>query len=377
MSLQSFTALPALAQHLRDELIKKDFFLLYAHNSVGKTRLSTAFKNIGKQVDVEGEIVSRDTLYFNAFTEDLFAWYNDLSNDTERFLRINGDSRFFDGIESMEMDNRIRPFLSRYVDFDFRIDTDEWVVRFAREVPDGAGHRREEDIKISRGEENIFIWCFFLAIVQLVLDRAEPYQWVEYVYIDDPISSLDENNAIAVANHLAAMLTSSEHAPKTIISTHHALFFNVLCNEFRNKAYRHLLTKGCPPDNFVLNDTTGRPFLNHLSTLIDLDRAQCNGALYTHHFNMLRRVMEQTANFFGMDAWKECITPEPDDPDETLYKRVIDLMSHGDYSLFEPAEMMEENKDLFRRVFRQFIDKHPFNPALFLSEAPTEANSTS
>ncbi len=56
-----------------------------------------------------------------------------------------------------------------------------------------------DDIKVSRGEENIFIWCFFLAIVQLVLDGAEAYKWVKYVYIDDPISSLDEHNAIAVA----------------------------------------------------------------------------------------------------------------------------------------------------------------------------------
>ena len=49
-----------------------------------------------------------------------------------------------------------------------------------------------DDIKVSRGEENIFIWCFFLAIVQLALDEAEAYKWVKYVYIDDPISSLDE-----------------------------------------------------------------------------------------------------------------------------------------------------------------------------------------
>ncbi len=56
-----------------------------------------------------------------------------------------------------------------------------------------------DDIKVSRGEENIFIWCFFLAIVQLVLDEAEAYKWVKYIYIDDPISSLDENNAVMVA----------------------------------------------------------------------------------------------------------------------------------------------------------------------------------
>jgi hypothetical protein len=375
MSVQTFTELPALAQHLRDELEKKKFFLLYAHNSVGKTRLSTAFKDLGKQVNADGELTARDTLYFNAFTEDLFGWHNDLDNDIERFLRINGDSRFFDGLESMEMDNRIRPFLSRYADFDFRIDTNKWVVRFSREVSQGDGHRREDDIKVSRGEENIFIWCFFLAIVQLVLDGAEPYEWVEYVYIDDPISSLDENNAIAVGNHLAAMLTGSDNAPKTIVSTHHPLFFNVLCNELRKKAHQHLLTRGAGPNSYVLNDTTSRPFLNHLATLVDLNLAQAEGKLYAHHFNMLRRVMEQTANFFGMDAWKNCIQPEPEDTDETLYKRVIDIMSHGDYSLFEPTEMMDENKDLFRKVFSQFIANHPFNPALFLSE-PAESSTS-
>ena len=370
MSVQTFTDLPALAQHLRDELEKKKFFLIYAHNSVGKTRLSTAFKDLGKQVNAEGELTARDTLYFNAYTEDLFAWHNDLDNDTERFLRINDDSRFFAGLESMEMDNRIRPFLRRYADLDFRIDTDEWVVRFSREVPHRDGHRKAEDIKVSRGEENIFIWCFFLAIVELALDDdgSGPYSWVKYIYIDDPISSLDENNAIAVGNHLAAMLTSSEDTPKTVVSTHHPLFFNVLCNELRRKAHRHLLTKGAAPSSFVLNDTTGRPFLHHLATLVDLNRAQVDGKLYTHHFNMLRRVMEQTSHFFGMDAWKNCIKPDPEDTDETLYKRVIDIMSHGDYSLFEPTEMMDENKDLFRKVFSQFIASHPFNPALFPSE---------
>jgi len=39
------------------------------------------FKNAGKR---DG---SSDTLYFNAYTEDLFAWDNDLENEPERPLR--------------------------------------------------------------------------------------------------------------------------------------------------------------------------------------------------------------------------------------------------------------------------------------------------
>src|SRR5699024_560862 len=123
---QTFPDLPVLAQHLRDELENMKFILLYAYNGVGKTRLSAVFKDLGKQTNDEGEVTARDTLYFNAFTEDLFTWDNDLDNDSERVLKLNADSRFFSGLEDMEMDNRIRPLLHNYADFDFRIDTDRW-----------------------------------------------------------------------------------------------------------------------------------------------------------------------------------------------------------------------------------------------------------
>jgi hypothetical protein len=43
-------------------------------------------------------------------------------------------------------------------------------------------------------------------------------------------------------------------------------------------------------------------------------------------------------------------------------------MSHGDYSLYEPRIMMEENKEHFRKIFRLFITQHPFNPTLFSNE---------
>src|SRR6202171_1036110 len=170
MSATPFADLNALAAHLRQELENKKFILLYAYNGTGKTRLSTAFKDLGKQED------ARDTLYFNAFTEDLFFWDNDLKNDRERVLKINRDSRFFAGLGELEMDNRIRPLLNRYGDFDFKIDTNDWEVSFSRHITTGQGDAAKaeiiEDIKVSRGEENIFVWCFFLAIVQLAIDGA-------------------------------------------------------------------------------------------------------------------------------------------------------------------------------------------------------------
>src|SRR3954452_13883305 len=138
--------LPALARHLRAELQTKKFVLLYAYNGTGKTRLSRVFNELGKVGD------TRDTLYFNAYTEDLFQWDNDLANARERVLKINKDSRFFAGLGELEMDNRIRPLLNRYADFDFRIDTTEWEVSFSREIESGGTAALIEGIKVSRGE---------------------------------------------------------------------------------------------------------------------------------------------------------------------------------------------------------------------------------
>lgn len=236
----SFPDLCALATHLRSQLQTKKFVLLYAYNGTGKTRLSGAFKDIGKKVDEFGETIGRDTLYFNAFTEDLFNWENDLTGDKHRFLKLNEKSQYLKALASTEFDTRIRSLMDRYADFDFRIDsetdkdgmlTKAEVVFFRDQPKEEEGDEEQEDffgIKISRGEESIFIWCFFLAILQLTLDGHIDYRWVKYVYIDDPISSLDEHNAIVVGNHLVQLYREAKRHVPTVASTHHALFFNVL-----------------------------------------------------------------------------------------------------------------------------------------------------
>ena len=166
------------------------------------------------------------------------------------------------------------PLLDRYADFDFKINFafDERTgnitsadVTFSRMVLSGVGDDARTDevdgIKISRGEEKIFIWCFFLAILQLALDGAEAYKWVEHVYIDDPISSLDEHNAIVVANHLVQLCREAQRPIKTVVSTHHALFFNVLHYELRNHLggpLQYILKRDRRTDGYLLAKQTGR-----------------------------------------------------------------------------------------------------------------------
>lgn len=286
MSGTPFVDLNGLATHLRSELENKKFILLYAYNGTGKTRLSTAFKDLGKSTD------EPDTLYFNAFTQDLFSWDNDLQADSERKLIINSASSFFAGLAEMEIDNRIRPFLNRFADFDFVIDTTNWEVSFSREVSDGTTTTTAENIKVSRGEENIFIWCFFLAIAQLAMDGAEAYSWVKFIYIDNPISSLDEHNAISVASNLAQLLKREESQLKTVISTHHTLFFNVLCNEL-NRPRQYFLGNDQNARHYTLRNTGNTPFFHHVALLAELYEAERSGRLFTHHFNVLRSILEK------------------------------------------------------------------------------------
>ncbi|MBS0599638.1 MAG: anticodon nuclease, partial [Proteobacteria bacterium] len=67
----------------------------------------------------------------------------------------------------------------------------------------------------------------------------------------------------------------------------------------------------------------------------------------------------------GYGSFSDCIRPDDDDPDKTMYSRVVNIMSHGNYSLYEPVDMMNENKAIFRKLLRDFLRNFPFNPTLF------------
>lgn len=359
----SFPNLEDFVAHLRGQ--DKKVHLLFAYNGTGKTRLSMDFRQSGKLFDADGNVIERDTLYFNAFTEDLFYWDNDLNNDTERVLKINQASKFFDGLAELEMENRIRPLLQRYADFDFYINYTDWNVRFTREERVDETSITHDFIKVSRGEERLFIWCFFIAIAQLAIDKQEAYNWVKYIYIDDPISSLDDHNAISVAHHLAQLIKTEDNEIKTIVSTHHALFFNVLCNEF-SRASKFFIKKSL--DGYTLKTTTDSPFVYHVSLVQELKKAVEGDKLFAYHFNILRTILEKAANFHGFTKFSDCMEIEGDDEDRTLHSRLVNIMSHGAYSLFEPQEMVEENKEFFKSIFTNYLNNYKFNEILFAEE---------
>ena len=336
------------------------------------------FKNQGKRKG-KGD---RDTLYFNAFTEDLFVWHNDHDDDIDRHLTINQSSSFLRGLTELALDETIAGYLSRYADFDFDIDYKRWVVTFRK--------GDDERIKISRGEENIFIWCMFIAICERVIDGHSSYGWVKHLYIDDPISSLDDDNAIAIACDLSALVRNAalrrndngERNPiKTLVSSHHALFFNVLCNELgrtregREKISikRYFLHRQDSEGQFTLRTTGDTPYFHHVATLAELRRRVQAGTLYTYHFNALRSILEKTASFFGHEDLRVCLAGLQD---EALYNRALHLLSHGKYAINEPVEMVDDNKELFGKILNDVLDRYHFAlPELVSESVPQGANS--
>jgi len=376
-TITNFTTLTEVATHFRKDLTgdnrpEKRLILFFAHNGTGKTRLSMEFKEMGKTINPP-----RDTLYFNAFTEDLFVWNNDLENDTERVLTFNRDSAFFDGLQELEMETKIGSLFQNYVNLSFIIDYDNYTVVFSRSIINEDGNEETiEKIKISRGEENLFIWCFFIAICEVAIDQvnsgedAGAYNWVKYIYIDDPISSLDENKAVAVACDLGNLIKREDNKIKTVVSTHHSLFFNVMFNELRrkvkNKSY-YLHSKDTK--TYTLQDTGDVPFFHHIAIISQLKQVVASDNIFTHHFNTLRSILEKTASFFGYDKIDKCVHGLED---EVLFERALNLFSHGKYSIFDPREMGADNKDLFKRIFNGFLEKYEFYlPEIFNEETET------
>ena len=359
--------------------------LIFAYNGTGKTRLSYDFAHYGRE-----EGASPHTLYYNAYTEDLFTWDNDLENNTDHHLIINQDSALIQGLAGFNFSEPLRKYLQVFtdIDFDFHYDSDnpdlpDYVV-FSKTLND----ETFENIKISRGEERLFVWCFFRCIVDQVLGGNSAYKGIEYIYIDDPMSSLDDNNVITFAAQLYNVIRDSLRNErrvinsgidelrriKFVISTHHALFFHVMIHGLSNdsKLGQFYLHRAKDSDEVILKSMSDKtPFYYNVAMMSEIQEAIFNDRLYTYHFTIMRGVMEKIAEFFGHRDYRyilDGITYKGNDFDEPsfskgelvdLYSRIVNVFSHQG-QFFSPTLMNEDNKDSIKTLFYHIKKKYHF-----------------
>ena len=356
--------LTEIAQILKDT--DKKVQLIYAFNGVGKTRLSREFKELvapkteGKEAEEEKLI---KVLYYNAFTEDLFYWDNDLDEGKNRKLIIHPnnftDWIFKDQGQESNVITHFQHYTNDKLTPSFNEDFNE--ITFSLERGDD---NKIDNIKISKGEESCLIWCVFFSLIKLVVDtlnEPEPanrdtnqFDELEYIFIDDPVSLLDENHLIELAVNLGN-LTKKSTGIKFIISTHNPLFFNVLFNETGNKLCYMLHKKEDGTyDLQKKNGDSNKGFSYHHYLIQTLQDAVESNDIQKYHFMLLRNLYEKTANFLGYPQWSDLL---PDDK-KTYYNRIIQFTSHSTLSNEVVPEPTEPEKNTLKLLLKHLVDNN-------------------
>ena len=366
--------------------------LVFAYNGTGKTRLSYDFAHFDRD-----EGAPHHTLYYNAYTEDIFSWNNGLEDGSSPRLLINTSSSLIQGLAGYNFSDKLRGYLQIFsdIDFDFHYDKEN------EEIPDyvvfskkqkkrvrinGAWEEIEEDIeniKISRGEERLFVWCFFRCILDQVVGGNDAYKDIEYIYIDDPMSSLDDNNVIAFAEQLYSVIRGQMKQEagafragrtdfrriKFVVSSHHALFFHTMLHGLMadRKLGKYYLSRDKEKNRLTLKSMSDNtPFYYNVAMMSEIRRAIKSGKLYTYHFTVLRSVMEKIKEFFGHNDFGyilEGITYRGEvlgnDELAEFYSRVVNVLTHQG-SMFSPTLMNNDNKELATTLFNHLVNKYDF-----------------
>lgn len=393
--------LTEIAQQLKDA--NKKVQLIYAFNGTGKTRLSRAFKQLiaPKNDGSEGagdadhpELSRNKILYYNALTEDLFYWDNDLTENVEHKLRVQPNS-FTDWVlKDQGQDQNIITTFQRYTNDKLtprfnveRVEKDKdgknVVIKAFSEVTfsmERGDATHSGNMKISKGEESNFIWSIFFSLIEQVIDilnvpepgdrESNEFDQLEYVFIDDPVSSLDENHLIQLAVDLAQLIKSNGSDVRFILTTHNPLFYNVLYNElnsddgvYKKKGFeKYRMTKFDDGNYELIPQSNDSPFSYHLFLKSELEKAIASGQISKYHFNFLRNILEKTSTFLGYKKWGDLL-PKADDGKTNPYEtRIINFSSHSKHAGEEVVDLTEDDKRVLAFLVRQVNEMYRFGP---------------
>ena len=351
-------SLEIIANELKE--LNENIVLIYGFNATGKTRLSVAYKDATK----DPESGKHEGVYYNAFNEDLFVWDNDEENHGVNVL-LNIIPSSLNQFHSFlyESHDTVKSKLALYAPgYSFRFNPYENIEKGIESVTFFVEDDEETAIKISRGEERIFVWCFFLALLDV--DGWADVQDA-HIFIDDPVSSLDEHNIFITAGTIFQQIETHYEKKRIIITTHHIGLFSILADRltkgeksdrYKNSTTLRILKK--VDDDLVLETTKHNVFLFHLHLLQVLDEAR-KEQLYTYHFALLRQLLENVASFLGTGRISHALTQIGiEQTDDTV--NIINTHCHKDSFHYQTAMMNVAEENHFNDVFDKLIKKYQF-----------------
>lgn len=352
-------ALKKIAKEIKDA--RENIFLVYAFNATGKTRLSTAYKEVARNEDNQ----KQTGVYYNAYSEDLFVWNNDIEH-AETNIRLEVIKSSLNDLHSYIDEAKVREKLEPYnpkFDFEFHSYDDnpadgiEYITFHLKADEDA------KDIKISRGEERIFIWCFFLALFDS--DGWDENQ-NEYFFIDDPVSSLDDNNLFITIFTLLELIEKHFNHRKIIITTHHIGFATVISDYLKKgekadkykKKYRIKLLE-CKDGNYGLINPENDVLLYHLRLLQIVDIAIKEDKLDLYHMAMIRQLLENISSFLGTGQLKYSLKVIGfEDLDKIA--TITNALTHQKVYYPQSTVMVEDNKAIVKEIFEKLMRTFQF-----------------
>ncbi len=354
--------LPEIATTLRNA--KEKIILIYAFNAIGKTRLSVAYKNATKTDDG-----THAGVYYNAFSEDIFVWDNDIEN-SEKNIRLMVSQSSLNKYHALFDENAIRQKLEPYnPTYDFYLNTFDDSEKGIEHITFFVAGDNKTPIKISRGEERIFVWCFFLALFEV--DGWADEQ-SSHFFIDDPVSSLDDHNIFVTVSTLYDLIKTHHDKRKIIITTHHIGLFSILFNwlkrgdtseKYKGKTKTSLLVKN--EDDFELKNEDKDVLLYHLYILRLLKEAR-DGEIKAFHFALLRQVLENISSFLGVGRIGFVLEKIGYEPANKI-PDIVNYLTHKNIYRYEDSILVEYNINMFNEIFDKLVDKYNFvfhsNPA--------------
>ncbi len=336
---------------------KEPITLIFAFNSTGKTQLSVDYKNITKT-----DKGDHSGVYYNSYSEDLFRWDNDEPNNNENLnLEIIPSSLnpyYSSLLETPQLlEEKLEMYKPKY-QYSFDIDENPEVgitaVRFSR--------KDRENIKISRGEERIFIWCFFLALFDADAWTGEQDA---HIFIDDPVSSMDDNNIFITASSIMNLIDNKiepKSEKRIIITTHHVGLFSILSERLRDSKHQNLVSKKIlrnHNDDLQLKSFRRDVFLYHLYLLQLLDGFINAKEIVGYHFIMIRQVLEMISSFLGTGGIKKALEEIGFKEDVKEVSNRVNSLTHKNGRL-QPIELRPQDEDFLIDIFERIQTKYNF-----------------